>query len=36
MTNFFFLEFQLIVSAPYDSFLPLDQDINQFFCVGED
>ena len=33
---FFFKEFQLMTSVFYDSFLSLDQDINQFFDVGGD
>ena len=31
MIQFFFKEFQLMVSAPNDSSLSLDQDTNQFF-----
>ena len=33
---FFFREFQLMTSTFDDSFLSLDQDINQFFYVGGD
>ena len=33
---FFFKDFQLMTSTFDDSFLSLDQDINQFFYVGGD